>query len=43
MPENPVFTEDQKQYLEGFIAGIAQRRGMPLLTGAAPIFDLWGG
>jgi ferredoxin-nitrite reductase len=36
MPENPAFTEDQKQYLEGFIAGIAQRRGMPLPNGAAP-------
>jgi ferredoxin-nitrite reductase len=35
MSENPAFTEDQKQYLEGFIAGIAQRRGMPLPNGAA--------
>src|SRR5438270_1046776 len=35
MPENPALTEDQKQYLEGFIAGIAQRRGMPLPNGAA--------
>src|SRR5438132_4309267 len=36
MPENPAFTADQKQYLEGFIAGIAQRRGIPLPNGAAP-------
>src|SRR6266851_1714398 len=36
MPENPAFTEDQKQYLEGFIAGIAQKRGMPLPNGVAP-------
>src|ERR1700720_563285 len=28
------FTEDQKQYLEGFIAGIANKRGNPLPTGA---------
>ena len=36
MPENPSFTEDQKQYLEGFIAGIARKRGMPLPNGMAP-------
>src|SRR5438270_5124969 len=36
MPENPALTDDQKQYLEGFIAGIAQRRGMPLPNRAAP-------
>src|SRR6266446_3099388 len=36
MAENPAFTEDQKQYLEGFIAGIARKRGMPLPNGAAP-------
>jgi len=35
MPENPGFTEDQKQYLEGFIAGIAKRRGIALPNGAA--------
>src|SRR5438067_1601749 len=35
MPENPSFTEDQKQYLEGFIAAIAKKRGMALPTGAA--------
>jgi ferredoxin-nitrite reductase len=29
------FTEDQKQYLEGFIAGIASKRGIPL-PNAAP-------
>src|SRR5947209_19511109 len=35
MPENPSFTEDQKQYLEGFIAGIAKKRGIALPNGAA--------
>src|SRR5207237_9299090 len=35
MPENPSFTEDQKQYLEGFIAAIAKKRGMALPNGAA--------
>src|SRR5438477_1141211 len=35
MPENPGFTEDQKQYLEGFIAGIAKKRGIALPNGAA--------
>ena len=34
MPENPGFTEDQKQYLEGFIAGIAAKRGIALPNGA---------
>jgi ferredoxin-nitrite reductase len=29
------FTEDQKQYLEGFIAGIARRHGMAAPNGAA--------
>src|SRR5436853_1159751 len=36
MPENPGFTEDQKQYLEGFIAGLAKKRGIALPNGAAP-------
>src|SRR5262249_13757543 len=36
MPENPGFTEDQKQYLEGFIAGIAAKRGIALPNGGAP-------
>src|SRR5438309_12030738 len=36
MPENPGFTEDQKQYLEGFIAGLAKKRGVALPNGAAP-------
>src|SRR5437762_12622889 len=35
MPENPSFTEDQKQYLEGFIAAIAKKRGIALPNGAA--------
>jgi ferredoxin-nitrite reductase len=35
MAENPAFTEDQKQYLEGFIAGIATRRGIALHNGQA--------
>src|SRR6476646_4062183 len=36
MPENPGFTEEQKQYLEGFIAGLAKKRGIALPNGAAP-------
>jgi ferredoxin-nitrite reductase len=28
MPQDPGFTDDQKQYLEGFIAGIATKRAM---------------
>jgi len=36
MPQEPGFTEDQKQYLEGFIAALARKRGMPLPNGAAP-------
>src|SRR5947208_11078839 len=36
MPENPGFTEDQKQYLEGFIAGLAKKRGIELPNGGAP-------
>ena len=35
MPENAGFTEDQKQYLEGFIAGLARKRGIALPNGAA--------
>src|SRR5947208_5320766 len=35
MPGNPGFTEDQKQYLEGFIAGIAKKRGIALPNDAA--------
>src|SRR5438874_2352127 len=35
MSENPSFTENQKQYLEGFIAGIAKKRGIALPNGAA--------
>jgi ferredoxin-nitrite reductase len=30
------FTEDQKQYLEGFIAGVANKRGISLPNTAAP-------
>src|SRR5437763_580849 len=36
MPENSGFTEDQMQYLEGFIAGLAKKRGIALPNGAAP-------
>ncbi len=35
MPQDPGFTEDQKQYLEGFIAGIAKKRAMSVPNGAA--------
>jgi ferredoxin-nitrite reductase len=35
MPQDPGFTEDQKQYLEGFIAGIAKKHGMAVPNGAA--------
>jgi hypothetical protein len=35
MPPDPAFTEDQKQYLEGFIAALARNRGMTLPNGAA--------
>ncbi|HEX3536820.1 MAG TPA: hypothetical protein VHU15_08645, partial [Stellaceae bacterium] len=35
MPEGPGFTEDQKQYLEGYLAGIASKRGIGLPNGAA--------
>src|SRR5436853_528922 len=36
MPDSPGFTEDQKQYLEGFIVGVASKRGIGLPNGAAP-------
>src|SRR3954452_1145129 len=36
MPPDPAFTEDQKEYLEGFIAALARKRGMTLLNGTAP-------
>ena len=36
MPQDPAFTEDQKQYLEGFIAGIAKKRAMSM-PNAAPV------
>jgi ferredoxin-nitrite reductase len=35
MPQDPAFTEDQKQYLEGFIAGIAKKRAISVPNGAA--------
>ena len=35
MPQDPGFTEDQKQYLEGFIAGIAKKHGIAVPNGAA--------
>ena len=35
MQQNPGFSEDQKEYLEGFIAALARKRGMPLPNGAA--------
>src|SRR5438552_4022049 len=35
MSEIPGFTEDQKQYLEGFITGVASKRGIGLPNGAA--------
>src|SRR5712692_3894692 len=34
MPQEPAFSEDQKQYLEGFIAGIATKRGIAVPNGA---------
>lgn len=34
MPQDP-FTEDQKQYLEGFIAGIAKKSAMAVPNRAA--------
>ena len=40
MSQNPAFTEDQKEYLEGFIAGLARKRGMPLPNGAAVVTQL---
>ena len=35
MSGNPPFTEDQKQYLEGFLAGIASKRGIAAPNSAA--------
>ncbi len=35
MPEDTALTDDQKQYLEGFIAGIARKRGIAVPNGAA--------
>jgi hypothetical protein len=35
MPQDRAFTEDQKQYLKGFIAGIARKSGMPVPSEAA--------
>src|SRR3954471_3939646 len=40
MSQNPAFTEDQKEYLEGFIAALARKRGMPLPNGAAVVTQL---
>jgi ferredoxin-nitrite reductase len=36
MPQNPAFTDEQKQYLEGFIAGIARKSGIGVPNGASP-------
>jgi ferredoxin-nitrite reductase len=36
MPQDPGFTEDQKQYLEGFVAALARKHGMALPNGTAP-------
>ena len=35
MPQDAGFTEDQKQYLEGFITALARKRGIGLPNGAA--------
>src|SRR5271163_4255423 len=35
MPQDPGFTDEQKQYLEGFIAGIAQKHGIVVPNGMA--------
>jgi ferredoxin-nitrite reductase len=35
MPQDPEFTEEQKQYLEGFIAGIAKKHGIAVPNGGA--------
>jgi ferredoxin-nitrite reductase len=35
MPQDPAFTDEQKQYLEGFIAGIAKKHGISVPNGAA--------
>src|SRR5579863_9549718 len=37
MPQDPAFTDEQKQYLEGFIAGIAKKRAMSLPNDAAAV------
>jgi ferredoxin-nitrite reductase len=37
MPQDPPFTEEQKQYLEGFIAGIAKKHGISVRNGAAAV------
>ncbi len=42
MPQDPAFTDEQKQYLEGFIAGIAKKRAMSLPNGAAAASDAPG-
>jgi len=34
MPQDPGFTDEQKQYLEGFIAGIAKKHGIAVPNGA---------
>src|ERR1700735_5270942 len=36
MAENTGFNEEQKQYLEGFIAAIASKRGIAVPNGASP-------
>jgi ferredoxin-nitrite reductase len=44
MPQDPGFTEDQKQYLEGFVAALARKHGMALPNGsAAPASTLSNG
>jgi ferredoxin-nitrite reductase len=35
MAQDNAFTDDQKQYLEGFIAGIAKKRGISVHNGSA--------
>lgn len=35
MPQDPGFTDEQKLYLEGFIAGIAKKHGISVPNGAA--------
>src|SRR5947207_6538275 len=36
MPQEPAFTEDKKQYLEGFIAGVARKSGISMPNETAP-------